>query len=545
MFFLGRNRRWPAALLLLAIVGSTEAMPLTFFGLGLYFALAPKEDAPRGWKLGLAVCAASAAWWLADMAVIHHFSRQAAVPFAEGYWDLFAGVVPAGTPRDRVLAEVLAHPLRDAAALFSSRFRFYHVLRALFFMGGLALAAPAATLPFWTTAFPYVLAAPAAPIPFLRYYPHLGFADFQMHEGAYVFAALLWATARGIKSLHARLEPSGRQGWLLPWVLLIGGLGFKYAQRTLDPNWRPTWYEAMPRVEARIPPNARLWAPWYAAAPVSNRRWLKITDAGPTTPTGFDGKLFAPDDVLIDKAFAVYGKPPFRDRLLTYLGRSGYRKVMEDTGVILLEAPHPAPDPESVPGEWIVLPEADPEIAETYAHYLLLDQKAAAPEPGASAPRGGADLAEADNDLGLSLAGEGKLDEAIRHYEAALRARPDYAEAHNDLGGALAQQGKVDEAIVHFRRALAINPGYGKARINLGTALTGQRKWDEAIQNYEEALRASPDFAEAHNGLAVTLAQQGKVDEAVAHFRRALEINPKYEAARNNLNIVLKRLGRQ
>jgi Tfp pilus assembly protein PilF len=40
------------------------------------------------------------------------------------------------------------------------------------------------------------------------------------------------------------------------------------------------------------------------------------------------------------------------------------------------------------------------------------------------------------------LANQGKLDEAIQHYERALQLRPDYADALNNLGAALAAQGK-------------------------------------------------------------------------------------------------------
>jgi tetratricopeptide (TPR) repeat protein len=57
-----------------------------------------------------------------------------------------------------------------------------------------------------------------------------------------------------------------------------------------------------------------------------------------------------------------------------------------------------------------------------------------------------------------------RLDEAIGHYEAALRIRPDNAEAQHNWGVALARQGKFAPAIEHFRAALAIDPNHVEAR---------------------------------------------------------------------------------
>jgi Flp pilus assembly protein TadD len=40
------------------------------------------------------------------------------------------------------------------------------------------------------------------------------------------------------------------------------------------------------------------------------------------------------------------------------------------------------------------------------------------------------------------LAGRGRIDEAIRQYEAALRLKPDLAEAHDNLALVLAHRGR-------------------------------------------------------------------------------------------------------
>src|SRR3989475_2871472 len=62
--------------------------------------------------------------------------------------------------------------------------------------------------------------------------------------------------------------------------------------------------------------------------------------------------------------------------------------------------------------------------------------------------------------LGLALVRQGKLVEAVEHYQMALRIEPDYADAHIHVGVALADQGRLAEAIEHYQTALRLKPDY-------------------------------------------------------------------------------------
>jgi tetratricopeptide (TPR) repeat protein len=150
----------------------------------------------------------------------------------------------------------------------------------------------------------------------------------------------------------------------------------------------------------------------------------------------------------------------------------------------------------------------------------------------------------AHNNIGLVLEEQGRPQEAIRHYFAALRIRPDYEEAHYNLGIALEKQGRVAQAVAHYSEALRINPLLVPAHNNLGLALEKQGRITEAISQYSEALRIDPDSAEAHNNLGVVLASQGDVDGAAYHYSKALHINPDFVEAHNNMGLALKKLGR-
>ena len=73
----------------------------------------------------------------------------------------------------------------------------------------------------------------------------------------------------------------------------------------------------------------------------------------------------------------------------------------------------------------------------------------------------------------------GRLAEAMAHWEEALRLRPSNAEAHNNLATALAQVGRIPEAIQHYREALRLQPGYARARNNLADLLARQKSAED------------------------------------------------------------------
>ena len=56
-----------------------------------------------------------------------------------------------------------------------------------------------------------------------------------------------------------------------------------------------------------------------------------------------------------------------------------------------------------------------------------------------------------------------------------------------------------EEAIAHFEQALRVKPDYAEAHYHLGNAFCTGGTFSDAIGHYEEALRLRPDFAEAHS----------------------------------------------
>jgi tetratricopeptide (TPR) repeat protein len=146
----------------------------------------------------------------------------------------------------------------------------------------------------------------------------------------------------------------------------------------------------------------------------------------------------------------------------------------------------------------------------------------------------------AHNNLGLTLAEQGNITNAIHHYTEALKIKPGFVHAYNNLGAALAEQGQFEEAIRFYNEALRLMPRFAGAHHNLGVTLAEQGKHNEAIIHYNEALRIEPNFIDARNNLGYVLVKQGRLIEAENAFREVLRMDPGNEKGFYNLKEVLE-----
>jgi tetratricopeptide (TPR) repeat protein len=154
----------------------------------------------------------------------------------------------------------------------------------------------------------------------------------------------------------------------------------------------------------------------------------------------------------------------------------------------------------------------------------------------------------AHNNLGYLCNDRGDLDQAISHFESAVRIRSGKRDPHYDLasafvqmnlGDALARKGRSDEAMVHYDEAIRLQPNYGDAYYNRGTVLFAKGRVDEAIADWAKALEMHPNDADAHTSLGNALLQKGSLREAIAQYVTALALAPEDPHSRNNLAWVL------
>jgi protein O-mannosyl-transferase len=149
----------------------------------------------------------------------------------------------------------------------------------------------------------------------------------------------------------------------------------------------------------------------------------------------------------------------------------------------------------------------------------------------------------AENNLGITLEKQNRLDEALEHYGKSLQIKPTAME-HYNMGMVLRKEGKLEAAMAEFGAALRLDPYDADALNNLGGTLGDLGRNDEAVPVFLQALRERPSDIGARQNLGIAYAKQGRLDDAVAELRKALDLAPDFAECRTNLGVILRARGR-
>ena len=120
-----------------------------------------------------------------------------------------------------------------------------------------------------------------------------------------------------------------------------------------------------------------------------------------------------------------------------------------------------------------------------------------------------------------------------------LQRYPDDPDALAGLGVALADQGRLEEAVARFSRAASLDPDNGDTRINLCAALQKLGRFEDAVREGRAAVRLRPQQADAHTNLAAALEALGRSEEAASEYAEAVRLTPASGEAHANLGRVL------
>ena len=128
--------------------------------------------------------------------------------------------------------------------------------------------------------------------------------------------------------------------------------------------------------------------------------------------------------------------------------------------------------------------------------------------------------------LGLTIAGNGLLDEAILLLRRAVMANRDRPFYRVTLGAVYAAAERVLEAEREYRIALTLDDRLVEAHFNLADLQSETDQLDAAVSSYEKALTLQPDLVEAHYNLGMVLKDLGRHDESAAAHQRAITLAP-------------------
>jgi Flp pilus assembly protein TadD len=117
--------------------------------------------------------------------------------------------------------------------------------------------------------------------------------------------------------------------------------------------------------------------------------------------------------------------------------------------------------------------------------------------------------------LGRVLAAEGKKDDAIAEFQAALKISPADAAAQREIADFYASAGKNDLAETAFRALAKAQPNDAEVHRGLGRALLLQKKFPEAQQEFLTALRLKRDSPDVYVDLAFAASENKNYDLAI------------------------------
>lgn len=310
-----------AAVFALSLLTTLEQLPFLFFGLGLYAWVAgPRGGA--GKKAAIALCAGSAALFLAELAVIEW--KRAGLPPLWDSWRNFSGL--GGSP-EAVLLRAATRPWELAAALVWPWPKLLRAAGVLLSLGALPLAAGPAAIPGFFMWIPQQLADEGSP------YHRLSGV-----ESAYIFAPFLWACAHGLA--RAWSAGGGRyRPFAAAAVLAASGAGFLRSANFLQPEWlNPAhWRETLPRALANVPPRASVWCDEFFLPHLSMRRYVKA----PTRNRSgwFERGLFVPDRVVFSTHWFSRADPAYVRDVAARLKEWRFAPVFQEKDVIVLANP--------------------------------------------------------------------------------------------------------------------------------------------------------------------------------------------------------------
>lgn len=150
---------------------------------------------------------------------------------------------------------------------------------------------------------------------------------------------------------------------------------------------------------------------------------------------------------------------------------------------------------------------------------------------------------ESHAQLALMDFAQGRLQDALKANERALKLRPNIAGLHNNHGTFQMELGRFKDAAASFERAVRLDARDVQARNNLGGALSKLGRLEEALASIDAAIALAPDYAKAHSDRAMVLARLGRLADSVASCDRAIALRSDLAEAHDHRGSALVQLG--
>jgi Flp pilus assembly protein TadD len=134
-------------------------------------------------------------------------------------------------------------------------------------------------------------------------------------------------------------------------------------------------------------------------------------------------------------------------------------------------------------------------------------------------------------DKGIKAEKDGRIEDAISHYQKAIKVAPDLYPARNNLGSAYLGKSQFAAAREQFESVVKVNPSDATAYFNMGNLLLLTQKYPEATRWLGEGLSKEPNSSFGHFLLGSVCTRLGKNDQAEKELRTSLQLDSKMSKA--------------
>jgi len=150
------------------------------------------------------------------------------------------------------------------------------------------------------------------------------------------------------------------------------------------------------------------------------------------------------------------------------------------------------------------------------------------------------------NNLGAVYGMLGRHQDAVRHYQEAIRTEPTMMIAYNGLVVEyMDRMGRIDSALVWLRRQMLYEPQSPWPYQNLACAYVGADSLDQAVTALGRAIELDPGFDPGMELLGKVLRLQGRYRESLGAFERMQRADKEQPEALYNIGVVCEMMGNQ
>lgn len=105
--------------------------------------------------------------------------------------------------------------------------------------------------------------------------------------------------------------------------------------------------------------------------------------------------------------------------------------------------------------------------------------------------------------MGILFQQHNLVDDAVEHFELAIKHDPDYIDGYINLGRTYSLVRDFEKANEIFKQAMEKGKRYADLHNHFGYSLLSENEFQKALHQLQESLKINNDYAEAHYNLAI------------------------------------------